>query len=307
MKVNGHTYKDQGTNRSVNTTISDNYGLRVYDDPMLVLRKMRSITEVFFPSMGYKRKPKSESRRLAQAIYPENFARSLVIEEFIEFFKKTDLFSFSQLNVAVVGGSSSEPEVAVLRHMKIDINLTLFGIDPDNISLDLNKHDPDMKYSSFDIVLCSQVFEHVWNHQEAIQNLKKLMNESTYLWISCPSSNRPHGLSFYFAAGLTESFLVTSLSHQKLKVLDSGTLGTRRVYRAIHTMPIWLSVRGHKFPPIWAFEGHPYDKASFLYRSLFCLRYLLRSFGLMFFSGKITSDIRCASESWACAQLNSKI
>jgi SAM-dependent methyltransferase len=256
--------------------------------------------------MGYLKKFETESRFLAQAIYPENFARSLVIEEFIEFFKKTDLLNFSQLNVAVLGGSRNEPEIKVLRHMKIDVNLTLFGIDSDVEFLDLNIENPRFKHSDFDLILCSQVFEHIWNHQVALDNLKKLMNEKTYLWISCPSSNRPHGLSFYFAAGFTESFLVNNINNQELQVLASGTLGTRRIYRAIHTMPLWLSVRGHKFPPIWAFESHPYDKENDFYRLIFSLRYLLRSFELMLFSGKITSDIRCASESWVCARLQSK-
>ena len=273
---------------------------------MLVLQKIRSLAEFLLPSMGYLKKFETESRFLAQAIYPENFARSLVIEEFIEFFKKTDLLKLSQLNVAVVGGSRNEPEIKVLRHMKIDVNLTLFGIDSDFEFLDLNIENSGFKLSDFDLVLCSQVFEHIWNHQVALDNLKKLMNEKTYLWISCPSSNRPHGLSFYFAAGFTESFLVNNINNQELQVLASGTLGTRRIYRAIHTMPLWLSVRGHKFPPIWAFESHPYDKENDFYRLIFSLRYLLRSFELMLFSGKITSDIRCASESWVCARLQSK-
>lgn len=277
-----------------------------YDSVVLMLRKIRLFAEFLLPSMGYLKKIKSESRFLAQAIYPENFARSLVIEEFIEFFKNSDLLNSSQLNVAVVGGSRNEPEIKVLRHMKIDVNLTLFGIDSDFEFLDLNIENPGFKLSDFDLVLCSQVFEHIWNHQVALDNLKKLMNEKTYLWISCPSSNRPHGLSFYFAAGFTESFLVNNIINQELKVLASGTLGTRRIYRAIHTMPLWLSVRGHKFPPIWAFESHPYDKENDFYRIIFSLRYLLRSFELLLFSGKITSDIRCASESWACARLQSK-
>lgn len=270
---------------------------------MVAFPKSSWLAEFFFPSTGYVKKFESRSRQLAQEIYPKNFSRSLVIEEFIEFFKKTDLFDFSQIKVAVVGGSCNEPELEVLRYMKKDVNFTLFGIDLDNEFLDLNKVNSDIKSSAFDIILCSQVLEHTWNHQEVLQNLKKLMNKKTYLWISCPSSDRPHGLSFYFTAGLTESFLISNLNNQGLNVLKSGTLGTRRIYRAIHTMPLWLSVRGHKFPPIWAFESHPYNARHIFYRILFSLRYLLRSFELMFFSGKVTSDIRCATQSWACAQL----
>ena len=267
------------------------------------LPKVQQIAEFMFPSFGYLKKSKSGSRELAQDLYPQNFARSLVVEEFIEFFKQTQIFKANELNIAVVGGSSKEPELEVFKHMNIGVNLTLLGVEPGVDFFDLNKSNSDSTHSKFDIVLCSQVFEHIWNHHNAINSLKSLMSEETYLWISCPSSNRPHGLSFYFAAGLTESFLVNNLQHHKLKIQASGTLGSRRIYRSIHTLPTWLSARGNKFPPIWAFESHPYDKESLVYRAVFTLRYIHRSFELLFFSGKVTTDIRTASESWVCAKI----
>ena len=270
---------------------------------MIISHKAKRLAEFLFPSFGLSKKPKSESRELAHFLYPENFARSLIIEEFMEFFKMTDLLKSSQLNIAVVGGSSKEPELAVFKHLNIEVNLSIFGIDSKVEFLDLNTSNPNLPSSNFDLILCSQVFEHIWNYHEAIESLKKLMNEKTFLWISCPSSNRPHGLSFYFAAGLTESFLVNNLRHHDLKVEASGSLGSRRIYRSIHTLPTWLSARGNKFPPIWAFEGHPYDKESLVYRTAFTLRYIHRSFELLFFSGKVTTDIRTASESWVCARI----
>jgi hypothetical protein len=270
---------------------------------MTSLPRIIRLAEFLFPSFGYTKKNKTSSRQLAQAIYPENFARSLVIEEFIEFFKNTEIFKADHLKIAVVGGSSKEPELEVFKSLNIDVDVTLLGIDPGVNYLDLNKPNIDLQNSNFDIVLCSQVFEHIWNYHDAINSLKSLMSEKTYLWISCPSSNRPHGLSFYFAAGLTESFLINNLKHHELNVEASGTLGSRRIYRSTHTLPTWLSVRGNKFPPIWAFESHPYDKASLLYRVAFSLRYVHRSFELLFFSGKVTTDIRTASESWACAKI----
>ena len=270
---------------------------------MINRHKAKRLTEFLLPSFGYTKKFKSASRELAQSLYPENYARSLVIEEFIEFFKKTDLLKANRLKIAIVGGSSKEPELAVFKYMNIDVDLTIFGVDPKVEYLDLNKSNPNLPNSNFDLVLCSQVFEHIWNYHEAIKSLKNLMSEKTYLWISCPSSNRPHGLSFYFSAGLTESFLVSNLKHHELKVEASGTLGSRRIYRSIHTLPTWLSARGNRFPPIWAFESHPYDKESLVYRAAFTLRYIHRSFELLFFSGKVTTDIRTASESWVCAKI----
>lgn len=261
------------------------------------------LMEFLFPSIGYTKKIETDSRALANKLCPQSFARALLLEEFIEFFKVTKIFKPQDINVAVIGGSVQEPELEVFQQMGVNVNLTIFGIDPQVKFLDLNVSNPKTVKINFDLILCSQVLEHVWNHASAFESLKNLMSETTYLWISCPSSNRPHALSFYYSAGLTRSFLVNNLNFHGLKVLASGSIGTRRLYRAIHTQPSWLSVKGHKFPPLWSFEEHPYDKESRTYRTIFRIRYLFRNLELLLLSKKITSDIRCATESWACVKL----
>jgi hypothetical protein len=261
--------------------------------------------EFLFPSIGYVVKAETDSRPLAMQLYPAGFARALLLEEFIEFYKCSEMAHYDSIRVAVIGGSAQEPELFALKHLGLEIHLTIFGIDPHVEYLDLNSPSIKISKFNFDLILCSQVIEHLWNHGAAFDSLKNLMNEDTYLWISCPSSNRPHGLSFYYSAGLTSSFLIKNLELHGLKVLGSGSIGTRRLYRAIHTQPSWLSVRGHKFPPLWSFEEHPYDKQSNIYRIMFRLRYFLRNIELLMFSKRITTDIRCATESWACAKIDS--
>jgi hypothetical protein len=272
---------------------------------MKIQKVIHKIIEFLFPSFAYVNKTKTDSRDIAMQLYPAGFARALLLEEFIELFKKTQMFDSQSINVAVIGGSSQDPELFALKHLGLEINLTIFGIDPQVEYLDLNTINPKNSKFQFDLILCSQVVEHLWNHGAAFDSLKNLMTEDTYVWISCPSSNRPHGLNFYYSAGLTSSFLVKNLEHRGLKILGSGSIGTRRLYRAIHTQPSWLSVRGHKFPPLWSFEEHPYDKQGKIYRTMFRLRYFVRNMELLMFSRKITTDIRCATESWACAKIDS--
>lgn len=263
------------------------------------------LLKFFFPSIEYVKKIETDSRSLAMQLYPLGFARALLLEEFIQLFTKTEIFNSDSIKVAVVGGSEREPELIALRHFGLEINLTIFGIDSDAEYLDLNSINSKNWNFDFDLILCSQVMEHLWNHSAAFDTLKNLMNEKTHLWISCPSSNRPHGLNFYFSAGLTVDFLVNNMESRGLTVLGSGSIGTRRLYRAIHTQPSWLSVRGHVFPPLWSFEEHPYDKEGRTYRIIFRIRYFLRNLDLLLFSKKITTDVRCATESWACAKLKS--
>ena len=271
---------------------------------MLTRKTANKFLEFLFPSIGFEAKAKTVSRSLAMQLYPAGFARALLLEEFIEFYKCSKMVHSNSINVAVIGGSSQDPELFALKHLGIEINLTIFGIDPHVEYFDLNTINPKNSKFQFDLILCSQVVEHLWNHGAAFDSLKNLMNEDTYLWISCPSSNRPHGLNFYYSAGLTSSFLVKNLEHHGFKLLRSGSIGTRRLYRAIHTQPSWLSVRGHKFPPLWSFEEHPYDKQGTIYRIMFRLRYFVRNMELLMFSRKITTDIRCATESWACAKID---
>ena len=53
---------------------------------------------------------------------------------------------------------------------------------------------PDYK---FDLVICSQVLEHVFNYQMAIENLKGLLKPGGYLIVDCP---------FYFPYHPTEDY-----------------------------------------------------------------------------------------------------
>jgi hypothetical protein len=268
--------------------------------------RLRSLLKYLTPSIEYLKKGETDSRKLAVTYLPKNFARALLVEEFLNYFKTTHLFDSRIIQVAIIGGYSQEPEIVVLKELGIKMDITFFGVDSGMEWLDLNKpqsHNSVLSSQKYDLVLCSQVLEHIWNHSQAFSYLKQLLHDHSYLWISCPSSNRPHGLDFFYSAGFTSKYLVNNLELLQMKVVASGSIGTRRLYRAIHTLPTWLSVKGHAFPPLWIFEEHPYDKETLYYRLFFRIRYLLRSIELLCFSSKVTCDVRCATESWVVAKL----
>ena len=236
-----------------------------------------------------------ENKRLAFRLCPENFGRALVLTEFITEISKR-FSSGSKIQVAVVGGYKTEPEIRALVALGIKCDVTVFGIEENMSILDLN-HVNEVETVGFDLILCSQVWEHIWNHEIAFQNLKKLMRKDAFLWLACPASNRAHGSPSYFCAGFTADYFSKNLVRLGLNVISTGQLGTPRNYRATHTLPAWLSVQGHRFPPIGAFS-----ERSLMPRLLFTARYLIATVTLLFVSPKITDADNCATESWVLAK-----
>jgi hypothetical protein len=241
-----------------------------------------------------------KARSLAKKICPENFGRALVLSKFIV--EVIAIFPVgSVIRVAVVGGYRSEPEIRALQQLGFEVEVKVFGIEDNMISFDLNiaRSLSQKSTENFDLILCSQVWEHVWNHAVALDQLISLMNQGTHLWIAAPASNRAHGSPFYFSAGFTAEYFANNLSRVGLRIISYGQIGTRRNYLATHTLPTWLSISGHRMPPLSAFSEYKRQ-----YRVLYSIRYFLKTFNLLFTSSKVTANDKYATESWVMARKN---
>ena len=64
------------------------------------------------------------------------YGRHLLLLSFKTFLEKSDLPKI--LNVSIVGGSSEEPELEVLKNLGYEINLTKYGIDDYDTFFDFN-------------------------------------------------------------------------------------------------------------------------------------------------------------------------
>jgi SAM-dependent methyltransferase len=221
---------------------------------------------------------------MANEIHPVNFARACVVSDFMSQISTTFEFG-STLKVAILGGGPDEPEILALERLGFFPEVTVFGIDENNEYLDMNQIFKEKFDIDFDLILCSQVLEHIWCHENAFRNILHIMPSGSHVWLGCPTSNRAHAGPdyFYFSAGFTRTFLVNNLEHLGLSVIASGQLGTARFYRATHTMPVWLTVKSHMFPILHSFPG--YKKGT---RIAFVVRYGLRNLELFLFSNKIT-------------------
>lgn len=164
-------------------------------------------------------------------ICPQNFARSLVLENFINEFNKIEDLPL-ELKVGVLGGGSDEPEVQALLAMKRKVSVWTIGLDTPDIHLNLNYLFHDNIVENFDLILCSQVIENVWNHNNFFFNLNTLVKHGGLVWLAAPATNHPHGSPDFYSPGFTHSYLKQNLENNKFFVISSGSVGSRRLYYA---------------------------------------------------------------------------
>ena len=263
------------------------------------MNRKNQIISLLFPSSGAQKLHFGYAEKvIAFKLCPENFGRALVLAEFIRNMKRIFPEKLS-LRIAVVGGHPDEPEIRALNYLGFSLQVEIFGIENSSNFLDLNlrSRDEPSSQQDFDLILCSQVWEHIWNHEAAFINLISMMNCETFLWIACPASNRAHGSPDYFSAGFTSGYFSNNLSKFPLSILGKGQLGTRRNYLATHNLPTWLSLYGHIFPPFFAFSQYRFPLSL-----IYSIRYLGKTTALMFASKKVTSHSKFVTETWVLAK-----
>ena len=203
-------------------------------------------------------------------------------------------------SVAVVGGSIEEPEVQILRKLKT-LSVTRLGIDPDC------DHHFNLNYLSkldlqFDLVLCSQVLEHIWDVKVGIQNLANITSPEGILWIACPASNRSHGSPYFFAAGyqpelisnLGELFGCSSLAQERI--------GSKRNYFFTHALRVWPTPEEARHP-VSQYNFARYGGGK-LKKSLRFIRDLPGRIYSCFISSNVTSEIEYATETYVMLKRN---
>lgn len=205
--------------------------------------------------------------------------------------------------VAVVGGTSSDPEVSLLKEFLPNVTFHFFGIDNSNndanyYHLDLNS-TPEKTSIKFDLVLNSQVIEHVWNLSNAFDNLAQLTKDGGYLWINCPASNMPHGSPHYFSAGYTDGFIAANLRARNYEIIISKTIGSKRNYFMTHILRHW-STQAELNHPLINYHFQPGSLLGVTKKFLIDLPGRIIS---IFFSKKVLNSIDFATESIVLARL----
>jgi SAM-dependent methyltransferase len=184
-------------------------------------------------------------------VVKDSNVRQIVTSEFAKFI---DIEKLEVQFVAIVGGSSSDPEVAVIKHRYPKAEIHYFNLaNPEN---DLNFHRLDINLdveifsddAIFDLVVSSQVLEHVWNHSNYFKLVAGLASPGGLIWVNCPKSNLVHGSPHYYSAGFTAEYLANNLQTLDCNILRTGEIGNKRYYLGVHLARYWQSPEENEHP-----------------------------------------------------------
>lgn len=207
-----------------------------------------------------------------------------------------------KLQIAVVGGGPYEPELLAVCTSQRDVTVHWFGIESDVADpyswLDLNKDARIALEGTFDLVLNSQVIEHVWNVPQALDHLYALAKPGGLVWIACPASNFSHGSPDYYSAGYTYEMLSSLSTEAGLVTLTGGNLGSQAYYRATHWYRVWLSEWDYEHP--WRLNIN--RKLGTLRSLVYWFRKVNISIRLLGSSRQITTKVDWATEAFLLAE-----
>lgn len=186
-----------------------------------------------------------------------SYGRHLLL---IDFFNSIKDFQLPpKINVAVVGGGKYQDEIKVLTQMGFDVTVKVFGIEEEEVFFDLNVINELSNKEFFDLIICTQVLEHIWNHESFFKNLEKISSPKSILYIDCPKSNKVHMEPIYYSSGFTSSYLIKNLENNSFKILKSGELGGEVNYKSIHVTQSWYNKEA-------TLKRYRFNKKGFFYR-----------------------------------------
>jgi len=213
------------------------------------------------------------------------------------FFSEISPYLTGIKKVAIIGGSESDPEIKILTDNG-NYEVVCYGIDGKSKYLDLNF--PFISEEKYDLVICSQVLEHIYDVKQGIENLYNLTLKNGYIWVGCPASNRSHGSPNYYSAGYQSELIFNLFNLSPIKLIGRGELGSKRLYFFTHALRVWPSLRELQHPLTrYDFKRR---KESFLFKFL---RYFYDLTGRIYsltLSHKIIKTVEYGTETWILVQ-----
>ena len=203
-----------------------------------------------------------------------------------------NLFKKDKIRVAVFGGIQNEPELLILQKL-YRVDVSFFGIEND-IFLDLNRPIPTNlgKFeNSFDLVICNQVLEHVYDVKQALLNLSTFTKQNGYIWVTCPSSNHKHASPEFYSAGY-QSRLIQEILRDLIVPVTLGEVGSKRLYFMTHKQMYW---------PTKSILEFPFKRGSEIKRYTFPLKiikHFLKSIQAATWSNKFENGTKYATETY---------
>ena len=223
------------------------------------------------------------------------FGRVILLDRFLEFILKN--IDIKKLNVAVIGGLDNEPEIEILKKIGYQISIDHYGISEKSIEFDLNlKNNIDVVKKKYDLVICCQVLEHVWNMNNFFQNLELFKGKDKIIYINFPKSNKFHSVNpekpkDFNSTGYSKYFILNNIKDTQLDAIEIDEIGSERLYKSIHVLQTWYNYK--EINKCFRAEKKDYLKYFLSFYNLINFLLLKKS------SNKITNDPKFTSEAYA--------
>lgn len=88
------------------------------------------------------------------------------------------------------------------------------------------------KDSSFDAIMCTEVFEHIINPRDAVQEFSRLLKKDGYLIITAPFCSLTHFAPYHFYTGFNKFFYEAELSKNGFEIIEITQNGNYFEYLA---------------------------------------------------------------------------
>jgi hypothetical protein len=200
-----------------------------------------------------------------------SFEHSICLNHFKAFMDAHDFPDYCQ--VGYFGSTRHpDPEIEVVLSKLENSKIYSIGLaDEVDIRFNLDR-DKWLDKTSFDLLIVSNVLEHVWNLENTFDNFNTMMKESSYIYIVGPTSNYYHLSPNFFSSGYTYDFILNNLAKRHFKTIIAGGIGSQRLNFMQHALRSWPSKKAHSLPLLFAYDEVRFPLRLYLYfKNFFCI------------------------------------
>lgn len=138
-----------------------------------------------------------------------------------------------------------------------------------------------VRNSSYDVVLCTEVLEHVLNPENAIKEISRITKKNGKLILTAPFCSLTHFAPYHYSSGFNRYFYKEILKKYKYKILEMSTNGNYFSYLQQETKRAPYVIRKY-INPIIGYVSIPFFYLLSLIFSIFA-KYDKRSSELLTF------------------------
>lgn len=175
--------------------------------------------------------------------------RRLITTNLVQYLESLKVNQKKGFKTLLISGESSDPEMQVLLE-NFELEVVFAGIessnDPNYIFLDLNKEHQARE--SYELIVCNQVFEHLFDVKNALEVISKLSSTGTVIWLDFPVSTFEHGSPDFYTTGIMPEMISRLGSKFSFETVSSGIIGSERHFLFGHLLKIWPTPRQMKSP-----------------------------------------------------------